>query len=1100
MLPLFRIWAVALYEMKALVRSILFRVFLVSLAIPAYYAVEFHYYMWTGISSLFLLNILTIYFPYFAVFVLFVATDMMMRERKTDTYGMLHARPLSNSEYLLGKAFGVFLAMAGGIEAFIIVLGIVAQVFWGAYLSAATYLIIPIMLLAPMLATLIGAAFLFTTIVRNMAFTMTFLGAGFLGVNFFLVTAWYGLFDYSALGSPLLFSDFTGFGNMASILEQRGMWLVAGLAFLFLAVPFMGRIPNSRRERLWTFLLALVCLGGSGALGNAYLSDIRSGQKLRSAMDTLSREVAKQQRVTVTDCRLDLRHNGRQIEVTTVLRFENRANTSIDRYNFTLNPGLHVLSASRNGKGMPFTRQLHMATVTPRIPLAPGAFDSLVIRYRGRIRDAACYADIDEEKRWRVDPFIHFAAKQYGFITPRYVLLTPECLWYPTAGVSFGSAFPKTTIRDFTRFSLRVDTAPKLTVISQGAVKKKGKGVWTFAPEMPLPQISLAIGDYQKKSVVVDSVEYAVYIKHGHDFFSRHLPLVKDQLPALIRGNRKYAEEYLGRSYPFPRFAIVEAPAHFHALQRDFIAGMETVQPEIVFFSEKAVNIYFADFVSNLFWFNGFGKSTRTPAEIQNGLFRNLIQMSFLNYYSRGLDRESGSLRKTFGGIQYKLHASQPWGQDLNVSPNFYRFTNAVESDSYLPVNSLFEFYHRTQLPVLAKSMNASNYEVVSATLSGRTLGEAFSDPPNADIAYEMMQCISDVFFNRLSAEVGRREFDTFIQEFLDRNRGRSVTSESLFVSFKGRFGLDMRSEVTHLINRKGLPACAVTRAQFYEIPGSAGPRFQVRFIAYNPEPVEGVFSANINLNQSDRFKPIYFSLPGGATKEIRFVVDKPFGHSVLINTLLSENRPNNFYIPLAEIEPVSDTAFEDERLLDHPPTLTDSSEVIVDNIDSGFRVLSNPEPSLLHGLLYQTGSVEMELNGKYSWWMNPPQSWRTVVDSRFYGLIKKTAFIIKPGKGENRIQWTADIPERGEYQLYYSTPDVRRFFFPNNRIFAKDFHFRIIMANGAEEQTVDLQNAEAGWTLVGSFAVPKGKTVVELSDRTKGAEVYADAVKWVKK
>jgi len=49
---------------------------------------------------------------------------------------------------------------------------------------------------------------------------------------------------------------------------------------------------------------------------------------------------------------------------------------------------------------------------------------------------------------------------------------------------------------DFTRYSLRVKTAPDLTAISQGKVNKIENGLFEFQPETPLPRISLLIGDY----------------------------------------------------------------------------------------------------------------------------------------------------------------------------------------------------------------------------------------------------------------------------------------------------------------------------------------------------------------------------------------------------------------------------------------------------------------------------------------------------------------------------------------------------------------------------------------------------------------------------
>jgi len=63
-----------------------------------------------------------------------------------------------------------------------------------------------------------------------------------------------------------------------------------------------------------------------------------------------------------------------------------------------------------------------------------------------------------------------------------------------------------------------------------------------------------------------------------------------------------------------------------------------------------------------------------------------------------------------------------------------------------------------------------------------------------------------------------------------------------------------------------------------------------------------------------------------------------------------------------------------------------------------------------------------------------------------------------------------------------------------------QDFHFSIYHDDGKEEITVDLSKAETGWILLGSFYFSEGSTKVELSDRSRGRFVYADAVRWTER
>jgi len=60
--------------------------------------------------------------------------------------------------------------------------------------------------------------------------------------------------------------------------------------------------------------------------------------------------------------------------------------------------------------------------------------------------------------------------------------------------------------------------------------------------------------------------------------------------------------------------------------------------------------------------------------------------------------------------------------------------------------------------------------------------------------------------------------------------------------------------------------------------------------------------------------------------------------------------------------------------------------------------------------------------------------------------------------------------------------------------------HFIVHHEDGTEEVVVDLDNAPAGWNLLGEFRLVAGKNTVELTDKSEARFVIADAVKWVRK
>ena len=59
-----------------------------------------------------------------------------------------------------------------------------------------------------------------------------------------------------------------------------------------------------------------------------------------------------------------------------------------------------------------------------------------------------------------------------------------------------------------------------------------------------------------------------------------------------------------------------------------------------------------------------------------------------------------------------------------------------------------------------------------------------------------------------------------------------------------------------------------------------------------------------------------------------------------------------------------------------------------------------------------------------------------------------------------------------------------------------EDFHFTIHHEDGVDEVELNAASADAGWNEIGTFYFSEGKAVIELSDKSKGRIVYADAVK----
>jgi len=107
------------------------------------------------------------------------------------------------------------------------------------------------------------------------------------------------------------------------------------------------------------------------------------------------------------------------------------------------------------------------------------------------------------------------------------------------------------------------------------------------------------------------------------------------------------------------------------------------------------------------------------------------------------------------------------------------------------------------------------------------------------------------------------------------------------------------------------------------------------------------------------------------------------------------------------------------------------------------------------------------------------------------------SAYFVRAGNGDKKVAWEVDLPESGQYAVYaYGEPFPMR---SRGRSFMKEFYFTVYHDDGEEVVEWSIESAQ-GWNYLGSYYFTAGKNKVELSDKSKGRLVIADAVKWVKK
>ena len=1133
MFSFFNIRSVALYEAKTLLRSWFFLIF-AAMTLCFIGAMDVLFYSGALDEAPWLFRALPSFIPYLniswlnlvqAVLAIFLATEFFKRDKKMDTTEVIYMRNMTNGDYIFGKLLGMMAVFLGLNVTLLVVAGTIHGVFSDRPFAGLAYLLYPLLISIPTLVYTFGLAFLMMILVRNQAVTFVILLGYAAGILFFVVDRYHGLYDYLSFYQPLMLSDFIGISSVTLVLLQRGFYLLLGIGLIFITILLLPRLPQSPALR--KFAIGIICLIGLAAslMVYEYHHHFSRATALRKKMAELNQPLIQQPILTVQGHRLHLFHEGKSIRVHSYLCFTNKNSDSLRQALFSLNPGLQINRITRRAQAIPFVRDGHLLTFTLDPPLAHNVVDSVEMMYHGSPDEGACYTDLSEEILSQRQRFWTFTSgKKYCILQPKYVLLTPESLWYPISGLPFSAYFPASGHRDFVHYTLHVQTDPTLQAISQGACVSSGTGEFIFKSEISLSQCSLIIGQYQNRSVQVDQTTYQIWHRPGHDYFSPYFKNVQDTLAVIIRELRQDYERRLGLNYPYQRLSLIEVPVQFATHQRLHTVQQESVLPEMILIPEYGVGINGADFPERYHRLERMSKrmsQVLTPEELQIRLFRTFVEQVL---FGNRADRSAGS--------NWTSLPSQSVVFPLFYSTGHHFFSKTmplfnVACEAYLYYRSFEETGRQGMSRMFA---GISFEETANMQLMKNSLREILAERANSPIARDVLRVKGEYLFKHLESCFPSGQFLPFMTRFIAERRFQETEAAELITALSIRQACEVAGEYADWQESKRLPAFLISDVQAYKVLDQDRTRYQVRFKVANPESAAGLISVNFRrggpmaggpgagqaggpggmgagggrpfgggdeTTAPDRL----YRVAGHEVKEIGVVLDDAPA-LLSINTLISKNLPILISYPLAEMKLRESAApFSGE----HPAALSAGSEdIIVDNEDQGFSFDRQVSGGLLKKwLMRKTVFQEQKYQAMVVW--NPPQNWTPTVSSDFYGRFVHSAIYIKSGKGDKTCSWAGRIPSAGHYDIYFYVARMPRFFRDRGanrrgRELAGTFHFKVYHDDGVEELAIDVQDAEPGWNLLSTHYLSAASARVTLSDESDGRIVYADAVKWVKR
>jgi len=1115
--------AVAKYESITLFRSWFFRIFsILSLVFVFFY----NFVTQTAVgmpngdliaipamipfTNLYIINLAQ------AVIAVFLASEFLKQDKKLDTTEVVYMRSITNADYVIGKTLGniwVFVVLNA------VALGMVAIFNIASPYTRFTilpYLYYFLLISLPTLIFILGFSFFLMSIIKNQAVTFLVLLGYIAATVFYLQNKFHYIFDYMAFKLPMTWSEVVGFGSLKEIMVHRGIYLFLGLGFICLTILLLKRLSQSRFIKELVIAFSVIFLGIGVILGFIYVNNINTEEDHRTEMIALNDRMAGMKVVQVQSYDIELEHHGDQVAATAVMRLMNTDKEAMSEFVMTLNPGLEVEKVT----GAQFTRELQILKIKPSQPLQPGDSIQISVQYKGKIDESFCYLDQTplQLEKWK-DTWFGVTDKKHAFITPEYLLLTPETRWYPTPGISYGSKGLNWLTTQFSRYRLKVTAAKELTVLSQGKKTEETGGSALFEPEQPLTQISLAAGKYQTRSLTVDNVIYTLSFFKGHDGFDQYFKVLTDSIVPVIRDLKKTWEIKIRREYPYQRLQLIEIPVQFCSFNHAWSSAAEQVQPETVYLPEGGYKLSGANFAMTKRWAQrqqSDHNETISPRETEANYLKRFVSETFLS--SKVNQMGGGGIRiGGGGGPGMNFNAADILNPQF-IFPNYYNYINYISSASYPITNRVVESYLSRSATesgsnFMRNMMGLSGDEKGNIALQSKSFEDILEKHDDSDVLNNVIQTKSGFLFALMKGAVGPEKFEEFIRDFLNDRKFRIIPVEELNTEMRNSFNLDLGQYLPEWYTSVALPGYIVVDSKVFKIQKDNQVKTVVSFTLTNTENIAGAITATFRLGGmgGGGGRPRMGMGMGGGTddniektvvigakqsKRLTFLLNRD-PRSLTINTYASHNLPSTISQRFEKIDIDPKGEGEDKEEIIPYTEGSEAGEIIADTEDPGFRLVQPTSQSFIKRIFTQeVQEDDLKYKGMNMW--NPKIEWTLTTNEQFFGKQIRSAYYCKGGTGERKAVWSVPVKDAGYYKVYAYIPKIRMWGRDGNQP-DETYDFSVTHDDGTDHPVLKPDARESTWVEMGTYHFSSDSARIELTNNTKARTIYADAVKLVK-
>jgi ABC-type transport system involved in multi-copper enzyme maturation permease subunit len=636
---------------------------------------------------------------------------------------------------------------------------------------------------------------------------------------------------------------------------------------------------------------------------------------------------------------------------------------------------------------------------------------------------------------------------------------------------------------------------------------KEGEGanVFLYETDFPTPSITLIIGDYERKSVEVDSTLYSVCYLRGNDYFSDVFESIADTIPAQIRERRRSLESNYNLDYSFHRLSLVEVPVQFYSYARTWTQAQEVMQPEMILLPERGCLI--------------------DDANVAGGVEN---EKRWAERRGQEISDEDAALRvlNRFLGLFQRAESNMDWSRErgaVNVSmkpnpyfifPQLYNYRYNVFSSEWAVANRLIELYlqDRSEEATWMRQMNGiSNNEKANLLMEQASFKELLADGEHRDLLDNIISLKGNYLFAYAEQQVGYNEYRDSLRNLLQRNVFANIRFENLLDTMGALAEVDLHAPLEAWNHPTPLPVYILSTPEIVQITNRDQEVFVTKIQITNDSDYDGVINLDIFFGGQNIYDPRAkrkIALAAHETKRIVSVWDE-MPRNINVNTLISGNLPSSINLPVSNVIRERNKPIDEEGdFIVENVSYDVPGEVIVDNEDSTLFVLTEPEVvGLLPQWLDQMDKGSFDYSGVSNW--RPPLQWTLTTNDRYYGTRVRSAYVIKSGSGNQTATWKVPVPNAGTYDLFYwvyKPDDVRhrggwgRGGGRGRTRGDAEYRFQVHYDGGEDAAYIDLRRADDGWSLLGTYFFSEDTVRVVLSDECKLRSVTADAVRIVRR